>query len=187
MARKSVDQDFGLLQAVDERLACYGWLTNTGVKFVIVVDMSGRPAGAEPRPDGRAAAAAIVGLRDADLKPVCPPHSLISTTITLLCYDRGSREKGGQRESRRKDYRKARNSGMKSAKIDAAAWFMQAFKALQNAYVRLLQNPFYNPDEHTPLAPNGEYRGGGTQITSRKFASDVRRIGELWAPGVTAL
>lgn len=64
--QKSVDQDFGLLQAVDERLACYGWMTNTGVKLVIVVDMAGKPVD----PDGAAAGAALVGLRDADLKPV---------------------------------------------------------------------------------------------------------------------
>ena len=62
---KTVDQDFGLLQAVDERLAMYGWLTNTGVKIVVVVDMEGRPATAL---DSKAATA--VGLRDADLKPV---------------------------------------------------------------------------------------------------------------------
>ncbi|KAI9886775.1 MAG: hypothetical protein M1823_001418 [Watsoniomyces obsoletus] len=125
LARKSVDQDLGLLQAVDERLACYGWLTNTGVKMVIVVDMAGRPAG---RAEGRGAAAAIVGLRDADLKP--------------------------------------------------------AFKALQTAYVHLLQNPFYDPDAHSPLSSNGEYRSGNTQITSKKFIDEVRRIGEAWMPGV---
>lgn len=43
----------------------YGWLTNTGVKFVIVVDMEGRPATAQ---DGKTVTA--IGLRDADLKPV---------------------------------------------------------------------------------------------------------------------
>ncbi|KAI9817650.1 MAG: hypothetical protein M1826_001496 [Phylliscum demangeonii] len=138
LQRKSVDQDFGLLHAVDERLACYGWLTNTGVKFVVVVDLAARPPLADAGPGagaaagavgGRAAAAAIVGLRDADLKP--------------------------------------------------------AFKALQNAYVGLLQNPFYDPDEHTPLAPNGEYRSGNTRITSRRFLEDVQRIGNSWAPGVT--
>ena len=43
----------------------YGWLTNTGVKFVIVVDMEGRPATAF---DNKAAAA--IGLRDSDFKPV---------------------------------------------------------------------------------------------------------------------
>lgn len=65
LPHKTADQDFGLLQAVDERLAMYGWLTNTGVKFVIVVDMEGRPATAL---DSKTATA--VGLRDADLKPV---------------------------------------------------------------------------------------------------------------------
>jgi hypothetical protein len=65
LPHKTADQDFGLLQAVDERLAMYGWLTNTGVKFVVVVDMEGRPATAS---DSKAATA--VGLRDADMKPV---------------------------------------------------------------------------------------------------------------------
>jgi hypothetical protein len=65
MPHKTADQDFGLLQAVDERLAMYGWLTNTGVKFVIVVDMEGRPATAL---DSKTTTA--VGLRDADMKPV---------------------------------------------------------------------------------------------------------------------
>ena len=65
MPHKTADQDFGLLQAVDERLAMYGWLTNTGVKFVVVVDMEGRPATSS---DSKSTAA--IGLRDADLKPV---------------------------------------------------------------------------------------------------------------------
>jgi hypothetical protein len=43
----------------------YGWLTNTGVKLVIVVDMEGRTANAQ---DTKATPA--VGLRDADMKPV---------------------------------------------------------------------------------------------------------------------
>jgi hypothetical protein len=65
LPHKPADQDFGLLQTVDKRLAMYGWLTNTGVKFVIVVDMEGRAATAQ---DSKASMA--VGLRDADLKPV---------------------------------------------------------------------------------------------------------------------
>ncbi|KAI9849264.1 MAG: hypothetical protein M1837_004723 [Sclerophora amabilis] len=60
-----------------------------------------------------------------------------------------------------------------------------AFKALQTAYIRLLQNPFYNPDEHSPLAQIQGGRTGSMTITSRRFISDVRRIGEIWAPGVT--
>lgn len=56
------------------------------------------------------------------------------------------------------------------------------FKAMQNAYVRLLQNPFYEPDEHVPLGGTG-----GKKITSRRFVEDMKRIGEGWTPGVTSL
>lgn len=56
------------------------------------------------------------------------------------------------------------------------------FRAMQSAYVRLLQNPFYDPDEHAPLGGRG-----GRKITSRKFAEDMKRIGEGWTPGVTSL
>lgn len=66
---KTIEQDLGLLQAVDERLATYGWLTNTAIKFVIVVDMAGRPPA--PDDDDRRKAALVLGLRDSDLKPVC--------------------------------------------------------------------------------------------------------------------
>ncbi|RYP68566.1 hypothetical protein DL769_005485 [Monosporascus sp. CRB-8-3] len=130
--------DYGLLHAVDERLAAYGFETNTGVKFVAVVDMRGRPgrgsgpAVAEKGGGLAAAAGAIgavgggVGLREGELKPV--------------------------------------------------------FRAMQTAYVRLLQNPFYDPDEHAPLDGRG-----GKQITSRRFSQEMRRIGEGWAPGVTSL
>ncbi|RKU49670.1 hypothetical protein DL546_009778 [Coniochaeta pulveracea] len=124
-----VSGDLGLLHAVDERLAAYGYETNTGVRFIVVVDMRGR------RADGRllaervgkgAAGAAAVGLREGEMKPV--------------------------------------------------------FKAMQTAYIKLLQNPFYDPDEHSP--PNGV---GGKKITSRTFAEDMKRIGESWIPGVNAL
>jgi len=56
------------------------------------------------------------------------------------------------------------------------------FKAMQAAYVRLLQNPFYDPYEHSP--PTGR---GGKKITSRRFSEDMRHIGESWMPGVTTL
>lgn len=116
--------DFGLLHAVDDRLAAYGFETNTGVRMVCLVDMRGR------RVDGNAPVAAsrgaAAGLRDAELKPV--------------------------------------------------------FRAMQHAYVKLLQNPFYDPDEHAPLGGRG-----GKKITSRKFADDMKRIGEGWTPGVTNL
>lgn len=58
----------------------------------------------------------------------------------------------------------------------------QIFKALQSAYISLLQNPFFDPDEHTP--PHGR---GGKKITSRKFSAEVRRIGEAWYPGVSVI
>ncbi len=53
---------------------------------------------------------------------------------------------------------------------------------MQSAYVRLLQNPFYDPDEHSP--PVGH---GGKKITSQRFAQDMQRIGEAWMPGITNL
>jgi len=111
--------DFGLLHAIDERLAAYGFETNTGVKFVVVVDMRGRIVGES----GGAKGGPSVGLREGEMKLV--------------------------------------------------------FRAMQAAYVRLLQNPFYEPDEHSP--PTGR---GGKKITSRRFVEDMKRIGESWVPGV---
>lgn len=123
--------DFGLLHAIDDRLAAYGFETNTGVKFVAVVDMRGRPSSktnaAAAGGGGRVSGGGMggVGLRDNELKPV--------------------------------------------------------FRAVQTAYVRLLQNPFYDPDETNLLG------AGVKRITSRKFGDEMRRIGESWVPGVTAL
>lgn len=62
---KPADHDFGLLHAVDDQLSLYGWLTNTGVKFVVAVDMEGRPAASERE----ARNTALLGIRDADLRP----------------------------------------------------------------------------------------------------------------------
>ncbi|KAK8212937.1 hypothetical protein M8818_003102 [Zalaria obscura] len=123
MPTKMVGQDFGLLQAIDERLAMYGWLTNTGVKFVIVVDMEGRA-----QQEGKNAA--VLGLRNSDLTP--------------------------------------------------------AFHALQTAYIRLLRNPFYSPDEHSPAHMNTHKQVGSTQITSKRFLQEVDRIGRSWYPGMVA-
>lgn len=59
-----MDQDLGLLHAVDERLAAYGWLTTTGVKLVVIADLLlGDQADC-------ARSSAVTGLRDSDLKPV---------------------------------------------------------------------------------------------------------------------
>ena len=74
--------DLGLLHAVDDRLAAYGAETNTGVKFVAVVDMRGRlpgggllsPSSSGPAVDkDRSKGAAAVGLREGEMKPVGIP------------------------------------------------------------------------------------------------------------------
>ncbi|KAM0689584.1 hypothetical protein Q7P36_010455 [Cladosporium allicinum] len=116
---KTIGHDFGLLHALDERIAMYGWVTNTGVKLVIVVDMEGRPAtSAGP---GKAA---ILGLKDRDLAP--------------------------------------------------------AFHALQTAYIRLLRNPFYVPDDHDSRRAKG---AASLEINSPNFVKEVERIGNTWYPG----
>ena len=63
MPSKGLTHDFGLLHALDERIAMYGWLTNTGVKLVVVIDMEGAPA------EGAKVTAGL-GLRNSDLTPV---------------------------------------------------------------------------------------------------------------------
>ncbi|KIX95328.1 uncharacterized protein Z520_08845 [Fonsecaea multimorphosa CBS 102226] len=132
---KLLDSDLGLLQAIDDRLSCYGWLTNTGIKFIIVVDMMGRPATSPSDENGskdlakdkRRFPPAAVGLRDADLKP--------------------------------------------------------AFRAVQTAYIHLMLNPFYMPDERTPLQI-ANYGGKSPEITSKKFIAEIQRVGKAWYPGI---
>lgn len=52
---------------------------------MIVVDMAGRPANAEITLGGRPALTAIVGLREADLKPVrFSPYTLVDIPISAL-------------------------------------------------------------------------------------------------------
>lgn len=58
----------------------------------------------------------------------------------------------------------------------------QVFKAMQNAYIKLLQNPFYEPDVHSPTTGKG-----GKKISSRRFEEEIQRIGEGWSPGMTSL
>lgn len=61
----------------------------------------------------------------------------------------------------------------------------QAFQAIQTAYIRLLRNPFYVPDDHDPkLSKN---TGALLTITNSKFIDDIERIGRKWYPGVTNL
>jgi hypothetical protein len=139
----SLSQDLGLLQAVDERLSCYGWQTNTGIKFVIVVDMMGRPPNSsdpssslsprspsEEKDSKRNKLPAVMGLRDADLRP--------------------------------------------------------AFRAVQTAYIQLMLNPFYTPDDRTPLQI-ANYGGKSPEITSKKFINELQRIGKVWTPGIASV
>lgn len=77
LPEKNVGQDFGLLQAIDERLAMYGWLTNTGVKLVIIVDMEGRQS---PANDTRTPP--VLGLKNSDLTPVSYAACLIYSSHT---------------------------------------------------------------------------------------------------------
>ncbi|KAI9923393.1 hypothetical protein MW887_009363 [Aspergillus wentii] len=113
---------------MDERLAAYGWLTTTGVKFLVIVNLGGQPAvGCEAH-----STAAIAGLKDSDLKPV--------------------------------------------------------FRALQSAYIQLLQNPFYSPDDHIPVGKTATAPTSmSLQITNQKFITTVRQIGETWTPGINTI
>ncbi|KAL8828949.1 MAG: hypothetical protein Q9191_002297 [Dirinaria sp. TL-2023a] len=63
----------------------------------------------------------------------------------------------------------------------------QAFKALQTAYIRLLQNPFYIPDGQIPMATAGVPEGTAGKITSRQFIKGVERIGNAWRPGLNTV
>ena len=124
---KTLDQDLGLLHPIDERLAAYGWLTNTGIKFIIIVDMMGRPVDQE---DSRIGAKPVYGLRDAEVKP--------------------------------------------------------AFRAVHTAYIQLLQNPFYTPEDRSPLQlANSE--GRSAEIKSKRFERELQRIGMNWYPGIASL
>ncbi|ROV95748.1 hypothetical protein VMCG_07592 [Cytospora schulzeri] len=146
--------EYGLLHAVDERLAAYGYETNTGVKFVVVVDMRGR------RIDS-----AALPFSSSQNAPDGNPQS----------YNNGGGGAGGKEALGRRRVGAA-VVGLREGDMKVV------FRAMQTAYVRLLQNPFYEPDEHAPLAGCG-----GRRITSRRFEGDMRRVGEGWTVGVTSL
>ncbi|KAH7026115.1 Longin-like domain-containing protein [Microdochium trichocladiopsis] len=149
--------DFGMLHAVDERLAAYGFETNTGVKFVAVVDMRGRLPGGGG--SGSGAGGSTSGAASAGSRGGSGGMMMTNTSISAAAAAAAGS-----------------GVGLREGELKVV------FRAMQTAYVRLLQNPFYDPDEHSPLAGRG-----GKRITSRKFADEMRRIGEAWAPGVTSL
>ncbi|OKL58903.1 hypothetical protein UA08_05801 [Talaromyces atroroseus] len=123
-----IDQDLGLLQALDERLAVYGWLTNTGVKILIIVDLAGRHLAASPQKHD---ITSVTGIKHSELKP--------------------------------------------------------AFRALQTAYIGLLQNPFYTPDKQNVVPQNIPPDDAPLGITDKKFVTEVKRIGDSWRPGLTSI
>ncbi|PGH04748.1 hypothetical protein AJ79_06969 [Helicocarpus griseus UAMH5409] len=133
----AVDQDLGLLHAFDERFAAYGWLTNTDVKFLIVVDMDGKPLTAVDKKK----AAPLVGLRDSDLKPAINHPNVVG----------------------------------------------QAFRALQTAYIKLLQNPFYQADGATPVGRTTMLTSDHFKMANNRFIEEIRHIGECWTVGITSI
>lgn len=102
----------------------------------------------------------VATLRDSDLKPVC----LLSLTLSLY--------------GPRRVYPLLRFQGMELTMA------LQVFRALQTAYIQLLQNPFYLPDDYIPAAKTMLPLSPYLQITNRKFIADIRRIGESWNAGV---
>ncbi|KAK7992902.1 hypothetical protein PG984_007885 [Apiospora sp. TS-2023a] len=142
--------DFGLLHAVDDRLAAYGFETNTGVKFVAVVDMRGRILSGV---GGKPAAGAGGG--------VSSPGGGVGAAGT-----------GGAAASGTGPSSVVGAVGLRDGELKVV------FRAMQTAYVRLLQNPFYDPEEGAKAGQLQQKR-----ITSRRFAEEMRRIGDKWVPG----
>ncbi|KAK6535234.1 hypothetical protein TWF694_001701 [Orbilia ellipsospora] len=89
LPQKTADQDFGLLFAIDERLAAYGWMTNTSIKFVVIVDQGFNSSSALSTRGGGLGGA----IREADLKPVFKSiHSEYIKLISNPFYDHDSKE-----------------------------------------------------------------------------------------------
>ena len=67
---QGLSSDYGLLKNVDERLAMFGWETNTGVRFVVGVDMRG--SGGEREEEARRGKGVVggLGLREGEMKIV---------------------------------------------------------------------------------------------------------------------
>ena len=66
--RNRVDQDLGMLQAIDEKLSIWGWQTGTGTKFAIIVNVQGKGGGKGGMADS--ATRASKGVGDGDLRVV---------------------------------------------------------------------------------------------------------------------
>ncbi|ROW07649.1 hypothetical protein VPNG_06832 [Cytospora leucostoma] len=174
--------EYGLLHAVDERLAAYGYETNTGVKFVVVVDMRGR----------RIDSAALSYLSSSSSHHASSEGGGVvgaASDGVLAARHRESVSGAGKDATSAAAAAAAAVLGGRRSRVGAAAVvglregdMKVVFRAMQTAYVRLLQDPFYEPDEHAPLAGCG-----GKRITSRRFEGDMRRIGEGWTVGVTSL
>lgn len=140
--------DFGLLHAADERLAAYGFETNTGVKFVAVVDMRGRVVSADSKAGGVGSGKGGGG-------------------------GAGGGGSGGGAGGLA-GVGGVGGVGLREGELKVV------FRAMQTAYIRLLQNPFYDPDG-ADAGPGGPRQQ--KKITSRRFTAEMRRIGEKWVPG----
>lgn len=83
--------DFGLLHAVDERLAAYGFETNTGVRFVAVVDVRGRGVGAAQGGNGgNGGGGGGLGLREGEMKLVSWIEYISRPTLPYEFHDWGT-------------------------------------------------------------------------------------------------
>ena len=63
----------------------------------------------------------------------------------------------------------------------------QAFRALQTAFIQLMQNPFYAPSDDPPIVKATLPQSGSGHTVTRKFTDEVKRIGDTWAPGMSTV
>ncbi|KAI5287393.1 hypothetical protein KEM55_009375 [Ascosphaera atra] len=87
----------------------------------------------------------------------------------------GSGSTGGRSSMDKKSYTAV--VGLREADLKPA------FRALQTAYIKLMQNPFYSPDNVDPIAKTSMSPSGSTKITNSGFVNEVQKIGEKWRPG----
>lgn len=88
--KNKVDQDLGLLQAVDERLSIWGWQTGTGARFALIIDAwgkEGKPT-IERKDTGdnkEGKSSARRGVQSSDIKPVSVKvHSTVKTNALMV-------------------------------------------------------------------------------------------------------